>query len=346
MSNSSANKADPPDATREGLLQLLDQRRGPYNSFNPVSRTQVWQWCSAMGDHSPLYLDDDYRKGTEFADTGVVAPPAMMQMWTMRDINMKWAPDSCDDHPYPVMEELEALGFTNNVAVSYDIKFHRYLVEGDRAHHYNSVVKLSERKSTGLGEGYFFTDCMECLDQNGELFAEALITYFQYRERAPAYSGEEGNSAVTKDTQQPEVSDWQPVYKDLAATQLKEGDALPQQLTPITHKLIVGGAIATQDYIPTHHNAPAARAASMPDIFMNILTTCGLSARYLSDWAGPGARLQRLQFNLLAPNTPGDTMVLEGQVKGIDGSDVDVEFAGHNSMGHHVTGAATLSLAG
>jgi hypothetical protein len=86
----------------------------------------------------------------------------------------------------------------------------------------------------------------------------------------------------------------------------------------------------------------------MPDIFMNILTTSGLSARYLSDWAGPGSRLEKLGFKLLAPNTPGDTMVMQGRVKDLHQADgdkrVSVDFAGRNRLGFHVTGSATLAL--
>ncbi len=67
------------------LSSLTGHRTGPYCSFNAVSRAQVWQWCSAMGDRNPLYLDDDYRSRVGF--DRVVAPPAMMQMWTMRDVN-------------------------------------------------------------------------------------------------------------------------------------------------------------------------------------------------------------------------------------------------------------------
>ncbi len=92
------------------------------------------------------------------------------------------------------------------------------------------------------------------------------------------------------------------------------GQALPELAIPITHKLIVSCAVASQDFIDVHHNAPAARAAAMPDIFMNILTTSGLCARYLTDWAGSGSRLQKLSFKLMAPNVPGDTMIMQGQV--------------------------------
>jgi hypothetical protein len=86
----------------------------------------------------------------------------------------------------------------------------------------------------------------------------------------------------------------------------------------------------------------------MPDIFMNILTTSGLSARYLSDWAGAGSRLKTLKFNLLAPNFPGDVMVMSGTVTAIDrescGALVAVDFAGSNRLGQHTAGSATLQL--
>ncbi len=340
MSSASPEQELQNDSNRRALECLIGQRLGPYNSFNPVSRTQVWQWCSAMGERSPLYLDDAYLETTEFAGCGVVAPPAMMQVWTMRDFNMEYAPGSSEEHPYPIMRELEAMGYPDNVAISYDIRFHHYLMEGDRVHHYKSVVDISERKSTALGEGYFFTDRMEYLDQNGELFAEALITYFQYRAAAARSAGESQDCPAGQDI----PDGWTPDYRDLHPAEVKAGDALPELHIPINHRLIVGGAIATQDFIPVHHNLPAAQAAGMPDIFMNILTTCGLSARYLGDWAGPGSRLERLGLRLMAPNTPGDTMVLTGQVTEVENELVDVEFTGSNSLGPHVVGSARLRL--
>lgn len=328
---------------QEQLQRLVGKRLGPYNSFNAVSRVQVWQWCSAMGDHSPLYLDEAYQRGTEFAGEGVVAPPAMMQMWTMRDFNDDYAAGSSSQHPYKVMHELERLGFPANVAVSYDIQFHRYLLEGDRVHHYKSVVSISELKTTVLGSGYFFTDRMEYLDQNQELFAEALITYFQYQ---PAVANEAATDELASTTPPEAEGSWTPDFQDRLATDVAEGDSLPELAIPLTHRLIVGGAIATQDFIPVHHNLPAAQAAAMPDIFMNILTTSGLAARYLSDWAGPGSRLQRLKFQLMVPNTPGDSMVMKGRVTGLTDKQVELEFVGMNGLGPHVTGSASLVLAG
>lgn len=318
---------------------LTGTRLGPYNSFNPVSRVQVWQWCSAMGDRNPLYLDAQYH-----ASSGIdaaIAPPAMMQMWTMRDVNMTYAPGSTSDAPYQVFDTLTEHGFAGNVAVSYDITFHRYLKEGDRAHHYTTVVNISELKDTALGEGHFVTERVEYLDQHDELFAEALITYLQYRPHAQ--SADQGDSQAPAPLDIP-ASPWTPDFAELDVAQLTVDQALPELAIPITHKLIVSGAVATQDFIDVHHNAPAAKAAAMPDIFMNILTTSGLCARYLSDWAGPASRLKKLSFRLMAPNTPGDTMVMQGRIAALDGSDVSVEFGGRNGRGYHVTGSAALTL--
>ncbi len=330
------------------LQALQGHRLGPYNSFNPVSRVQIWQWTSAMGDRNPLYLDDAYRAGSEF--DRVVAPPAMMQMWTMRDINDQYAPGSTDAPPYQIFDTLSENGFPGNVAVSYDITFHRYLQEGDRAHHYTTVVNITDLKTTALGEGHFVTERVEYLDQGEQLFAEALITYFQYRpaEQAVDEAPAEDPAVAKPAAQAPTAERWQSSFSDVTFDDLSEGDALPELVIPITHKLIVGGAIATQDFIPVHHNVPAAQAAAMPDIFMNILTTSGLTARYLSDWAGPASRLRKLSFKLMAPNTPGDSMTMQGRVSALEdtGSEhlVNVDFAGKNSLGFHVTGSATLAV--
>lgn len=339
MSSQTHSSSNPID-----LAALTGERNGPYRSFNPVSRVQVWQWCSAMGDRNPLYLDDDFRSRAGF--DRVVAPPAMMQMWTMRDVNFEYAPGTVDSSSPRVFDVLGANGFPGIVAVSYDIHFNRLLLEGDRAHHYSTIVSISPPKQTALGEGHFVTERAEYLDQDDTSFAEALITYFVYRPKAAdgAAAPPEPQPLIVAD----ENSRWRSNFTDIAYATLNEGDGLPELVIPITHRLIVAGALATQDFMDVHHNAPAAQAAAMPDIFMNILTTNGLCARYLSDWAGPGSRLRSIKFKLMAPNVPGDTMVMQGRVvkleRSSDESLVSVDFAGRNSRGFHVMGSAMLAL--
>lgn len=329
-------------------LQQLDalkgRRLGPYLSHNPVSATQIWQWCSVMGERNPLYRPGDNQ----------VAPPAMMQMWTMRDVDDCYAPGSTDAPPYQVFDDMTAMGYPANVAVSYDISVYRYLRVGERAKHYTQVATISDRKMTALGTGYFVTERVEYLTIDDNPFAEALITYFQYTptdEPVPRDARMNSTShtafAASGQSAAPPAS-WRPDHRDIEISAIAVGDNLPELLIPITHKLIVAGAITTQDFTPVHHNVPAALAAGMPDIFMNILTTCGLSVRYFTDWAGSGSRLSQLRFKLMAPNLPGDVMRLRGEVVAINPTDagalVDIAFVGQNRLGTHISGAAVLAL--
>ena len=127
---------------------------------------------------------------------------------------------------------------------------------------------------------------------------------------------------------------------------VQAGDALPPLSIEITPSLIVGGAIASRDFTPVHHDADAARAQGMQNVFMNILTTNGLVGRFVTDWAGSDARLEGVSIKLGAPNLPGDTMKLSVTVKSKDEAKgtVEVEVTGANAWGDHVTGTVTVAL--
>jgi hypothetical protein len=130
------------------------------------------------------------------------------------------------------------------------------------------------------------------------------------------------------------------------------GDVLPELVVPITRTLIVSGAVASRDYQDVHHDPVKAHQRGSKDIFMNILTTNGLVGRYLTDWAGPAARLRQVSIRLGAPNYPDDTMTLTGTVTALLGPDdleagferVEVTVRGANSLGDHVSGTAVVAL--
>jgi acyl dehydratase len=134
--------------------------------------------------------------------------------------------------------------------------------------------------------------------------------------------------------------------KTLRFEQVKVGDALPELPIPITVTLVVGGALASRDFTPVHHDKAAAQAQGMSDVFMNILTTNGLVGRYVTDWAGPDAVVKNVAIKLGAPNLPGDTMKMAGNVKSKDDAagELVVEVTGKNGWGNHVTGTVRLAL--
>ena len=126
------------------------------------------------------------------------------------------------------------------------------------------------------------------------------------------------------------------------------GDELPEVAIEITPTLVIAGALASRDYQDVHHDVELARERGTKNIFMNILTTNGLISRYVNDWAGPEARFRGIQIKLGAPNYPGDTMNLSGQVASKSLEDgagrVDVALVGKNGIGKHVTATVQLVL--
>jgi acyl dehydratase len=130
-------------------------------------------------------------------------------------------------------------------------------------------------------------------------------------------------------------------FKDVSV-----GDKLPEVPIELTAALIIGGAIASRDFNPVHHDKAHAQSQGLPDVIMNILTTNGLVGRYVTDWAGPNGVVKNISIKLGAPNVPGDTMKMKGTVKSRDDSDgtVDVDVVGANAWGHHVTGTVKVAL--
>jgi len=131
-------------------------------------------------------------------------------------------------------------------------------------------------------------------------------------------------------------------------TKIAVGDELPPFELNVTSTVIVAGAIASRDFMPAHHDPVFAKAQGAPDVFMNILTTNGYVARYVTDWAGPEAMLTSLKIRLGAPAVPGKPLRFSGRVaaKSEAGGACVLELAvrAANDLGDHATGTVTLSL--
>ena len=127
---------------------------------------------------------------------------------------------------------------------------------------------------------------------------------------------------------------------------VKVGDELPGLDVPLTAAVIVGGALASRDFTPVHHDRSAAQAQGMQDVFMNILTTNGYVGRFVTDWAGPDAAIRGLSIKLGTPNVVGDVMKMSGRVVAVDPEQgvVEVQVVGKNAWGNHVEGKVRLAL--
>jgi acyl dehydratase len=136
-------------------------------------------------------------------------------------------------------------------------------------------------------------------------------------------------------------------YQTLSCADVSVGDKLPPIDIDISSGLIVGGALATRDFEPVHHDKSVAQASGLPDVFMNILTSQGLMSRFVTDWSGPDASIKSLDLKLGAPNVPGMVMTITGEVTDKDDStgEVNVAVLGENNIwGMHMQGTVKLAL--
>ncbi|WP_307787837.1 MaoC family dehydratase [Mycolicibacterium sp. S2-37] len=130
----------------------------------------------------------------------------------------------------------------------------------------------------------------------------------------------------------------------MSAPVLEVGAILPELKIHGDPTFIVSTAIATRDYQDVHHDRDKAQAKGSKDIFVNILTDTGLVQRYLTDWAGPTARIKSIGLRLGVPWYAYDTITFTGEVTAVDDGVATVKVVGANSLGNHVIATATLTL--
>ena len=130
----------------------------------------------------------------------------------------------------------------------------------------------------------------------------------------------------------------------LSYEEVDVGQELPELVIVLTPTLIVSTAIASRDYQDVHHDRDLAQQRGSKDIFMNILSSNGFVGRFVTDWAGPEAVLQRVAIRLGAPNYPYDQMRMSGRVESKDDGVIELSVRGQNNLGDHVRGTVRVLL--
>ena len=111
-------------------------------------------------------------------------------------------------------------------------------------------------------------------------------------------------------------------YASLTLDQVAAGDTLPALSHEVTATSVILGALASRDWRPMHHDRDFAQQRNgTRDIFMNTPNQAAWLERFITDWAGPKARIGRYKFRMGDSVCPGDTMIFSGQVDSIETDD-------------------------
>ena len=180
----------------EALLARLRAFEGkpsgpPMEGRDEVNQAMIRHWVDAMGDENPVYVDAQSARENGFP--GVVAPPTMLQAWTMRGLLSQpggaWQAPRHASGEVSAQEQLfdifNAAGFTSVVATNCDQEYVRPIVLGDQLTVTSVIDSVSPEKHTGLGDGHFVTTRLEFTDQHGERVATMRFRILRFRPQAP-----------------------------------------------------------------------------------------------------------------------------------------------------------------
>ena len=119
---------------------------------HPVNQPMIDHWTDAIGDRNPIYSDDAAARAA--GHPGVVAPPAMIQVWTMMGLGGV-RPD--DDPLGKILELFDDAGYIGVVATNCEQTYHRYLRPGEEVSVTAELTDVVGPKRTALGEAFFIT---------------------------------------------------------------------------------------------------------------------------------------------------------------------------------------------
>jgi uncharacterized OB-fold protein len=173
------------------LGDLVDRLRehvgvaGPVQrARHPITPTAIADWCDAMGDTNPLYVDPDAAAKGRWG--GLVAPPATLDIWDRPGVTgqPEFRPadkPAAADPRSKVLRLLDDAGYAGVVAVNSELEIARYLRPGELLQNTQLLEDVSEEKQTGLGIGHFVTTRQRYETADGERVGDLLFRILKFR---------------------------------------------------------------------------------------------------------------------------------------------------------------------
>jgi uncharacterized protein len=151
---------------------------------DPVNQPMIRHWAAAFDDGNPVYTDPSAAAASRFG--GIVAPPLMLQTWTMPTPVLAGIAER-GGSPVPVaggvgpLAVLDEAGFTATLATGSEFEFLRYLRLGDEVSAETVIEAISEEKSTRVGTGHFVTWVTTYRDGTDEVVGRQRFRILKFR---------------------------------------------------------------------------------------------------------------------------------------------------------------------
>ena len=171
---------------REQLDALVGKPVGsgrPSVAPDPVNQPMIRHWAAAFEDTNPVYTDASFAAGSRFG--GIVAPPLMLQTWTMATplitgIGERGGAPVPTEGP-SALAPFDQAGFVGTLASNSEFEIERYLHLGETVQATTVIESISDRKQTRIGPGYFVTWITTYVDDTGEVVGRQRFRILKFK---------------------------------------------------------------------------------------------------------------------------------------------------------------------
>jgi acyl dehydratase len=175
------------EATFDERLQALVGKpvsdSGPTTAPDPVNQPMIRHWAAAFEDENPVYTDPEAAAQSRFGE--VVAPPLMLQTWTMATPRITGIAERggspVEGGRATVLDLLDGAGFVGTLASNSEFEILRYLKVGDVISATTLLDAVSPEKKTRIGPGHFITWVTTYTDAAGEVVGRQTFRILKFR---------------------------------------------------------------------------------------------------------------------------------------------------------------------
>ncbi len=179
---------------REQLEQFVGKpvsSSGTSVAPDPVNEPMIRHWAAAFEDHNPVYTDPERAAATRFG--AVVAPPLMLQTWTMATPKITGIRERggspVEGDKAGALALLDEAGFTGTLASNSEFEIDRYVRVGELISSTTVIESISDEKQTRLGPGYFVTWVTTYVDDAGAVVGRQLFRILKFNPSPGANGG-------------------------------------------------------------------------------------------------------------------------------------------------------------
>jgi len=176
------------DEKLRALVGLPLSDAGPADGPDPVNQPMIRHWAAAFEDANPVYIDPAAAAESRFGE--IVAPPLMLQTWTMATPRITGMAERggapVEVGRTEVLRLLDEAGYVATLASNSEFEIVRYLRLGDEVRSTTVLASVSEEKQTRIGPGYFVTWATTYTDQADEVVGRQHFRILKFRPETTA----------------------------------------------------------------------------------------------------------------------------------------------------------------